>query len=247
MEPGSLFAPRLSIVEVLRTSFYDSMPLMWSRARLWLIFAFIVAAGGIVYAVSPAPEQPQLGFASWWPRLVRVVAIFFVIGSVMRTVRPTWRWTPFESFGFPLVAVISASPVLVGELLFGSHLTIVEKLVALTPCFALAVKLGQAPWCFLLSEGENSLVESWRITGGAFWLTSLFLVLRAVAVLFPSRVEPLAEQLVINLPGAGALVFPIVLLLALFIWHFTLLSSVRWMLALRGRFVATARLAPSGV
>lgn len=238
MQPSALVAPKLNIPEMIQSAFSDALPLMRSRQRLWLIFAAIAGLGGLLLPFLPATmtsvsatgasvEVPgwRLQMAAQLPNVLGAISSFFVVGSVLRTVRPGWHWTVGTFF------------VLVGIAILLELIVDIGLILLVIPGIFLYVKLSQTAWYFLLGEGKNPFAESWELTKGMFWPTFLFLILVAIVVLvLMIGGFGLAADLAYWLPYAGIVLLPIAYLGYVFALHFVILANVRWAVALRARF-----------
>ena len=238
MQPSTGSATNLSATDVIQSAFNDALPLMRSRQRLWIIFAVIAAIGGLLLPFLPDTMQtvnsatgvPQtvpgarFQMAVQWPDFLGGIAAFFIIGSVLRTVRPGWHWTVGTFFGLIGIGILLAIALGIGFALF------------FVPGFYLAIKWSQTAWCYLLGEGKNPFGESWEITKGKFWPTFVFLLfLWLVLVVLLAFTFGIAVALAIFVPFLGIVMLPIAFLAYAFAMHVSLLAQVRWMLGLRAR------------
>jgi hypothetical protein len=236
VEPSPLVSPAPSISEIIQSAFNDALPLMRSRQRLWLIFAAIAAIGGLFLAALPATmttvgaagapvEVPgmRLQGAAQIPNFLGVISSFFVVGSVLRTVRPGWNWTVGTFFVLIGVAILLGLIIDVGLFLL------------VIPGIFLYVKLSQTVWYLLLGEGKNPFAESWERTKGVFWPTLGFLVLTWIVTFVPIFVYVLAAGLAYWVPFLGFLLLPVAYLAYVYALHFSILAYVRWAVALRAR------------
>jgi hypothetical protein len=236
MQPSALVAPKLNIPEIIQGAFNDALPLMRSRQRLWLIFAAIAGLGGLLLPFLPATmtsisptgatmEIPgaRLQMAAQWPNVLGAISSFFVLGSVLRTFQPSWRWT-VRTF-FTLLGIGIALAFMIG----------VASIFLVIPGIFLAVKLSQTAWCYLLGFSDNPFGESWELTKGMFWQTLLFVLLVAIVVFVLMLAFGLAAELAFWLPFAGIVLLPIGYLVYVFALHVSYLANMRWALALRER------------
>ena len=236
MEPSPLVSPAPSIGQIIQSAFNDALPLMRSRQRLWFIFAAIAAIGGLFLAALPATmttvgaagapvEVPgmRLQAAAQVPNILGAISSFFIVGSVLRTVRPGWHWTVGTFFVLVGIAILLELIIGVGFILF------------VIPGIFLYVKLWQTPWYFLLGEGKNPFAESWELTNGMFWPTLGFLVLTWLVTFVPLFVYALAAGLAYWVPFLGIVLLPVAYLAYVFALHFSILAYVRWARARRAR------------
>ncbi len=240
MQPSTGFASSLTATDVIQSAFNDALPLMRSRQRLWIIFAVIAAIGGLILPFLPDYSQtvisPTTGnaqtlpgarfqMAFQLPNVLGAIAAFFIVGSVLRTVRPGWHWTVGTFFTAIGIGIVYGIAVEIGFFLL------------FVPGFFLAIKWSQVVWCYLLSEGKNPFGESWEITKGMFWRTFLFLLfLWLVLVVLLVVTYGISASIAAFVPILGVVMLPIAFLAYAFAMHVSILANVRWMLALRAHF-----------
>jgi len=237
--------PKVPLVElpgmtaIVQSAFNDALPLMRSRQRLWLIFAIIAAVAGLILPFMPSQTLTtatgetqvfplaRMETALQWPNLLGAISLLFVIGSVMRTVRPDWRWTVGLFFGGIGIVIVYALSFEIGLFLL------------LVPGVWIFVKWSQALYCWLLSEGKNPFGESWDITTGQFWETLLFIIFVVIVTEIPlAIVFGGAGALAGAVPLLGVILLPIAYLAYVFAMHIMSLAAVRWLLRLRARALA---------
>lgn len=256
--PGVSVPPnvaRLNISDVIGSALRDAIPLMRSRPNLWLRFAAVAAAAGLLLPSWPEPPpmrmttlhallyRPSIDF---WFSTLGFSAQFFVVGSAVRTVRRSWRWNLVNGCGFFGILLLLGLLELPAFLLWdGRRTLLVAELLLFLPGLFLAIRCSQAPWCLLLSNGVHSFVESWRITSGAFWKNLLFSVFPSILTDLP--VLALGVKLALAYPIAGVVILPLTLLVEVLLLHVWALCGVRWMLALRARSAVTSQQLPAGV
>jgi hypothetical protein len=242
MQPSAATTP--GIFSIIESAFTDALPLLRSRQKLWLIFAAIAALGGLCVPFLPKTftfhqygypiTWPTSAVAFQWPTLICDISCFFVIGSVLRTVRPQWHWT--LRYFFTILGVY----LLIVACVFSSFFLVKISWIFLPLLFAaylfLSIKWSQTLWCYLLSEGKNPFRESWTVTNGMFWRTFLLAVMLWVVFaiglsILVGIVGALAQWLTILAVAA----FPLMYFCGLYYYHVCFLASVQWMLALRMR------------
>jgi hypothetical protein len=167
-------SPQPSIGEIIDRAFRDALPVMRSRTPVYGVLAAIAALGGLflpfAHAMGSTPvEGTRLQLALQPPNVLGAIAIFFVIPTVARTVRPEFRMTVGRVFGLIGIAIAIGVVVEVGFLLL------------IVPGVYMAVKWSQAQWAYLLGEGKNPFGESFEMTKGHFWHTLGFSILLALA------------------------------------------------------------------
>ena len=218
------------MVAMIRGAFVDAVPLMRSRAMLYIAMAVLCAAIGLFLpalsvvrdaraaATAPLFTLPDALDAILW------VVVFFVYPSVAQTERSEFRMTVGRFFG-----IIGIWLVFGIETVFG--------FVAFIGCgFWISVKWSLSVWTFLLGEGKNPFSESWALTTGQFWETFAFTALLAVAAGVPWMIGLIGVSG--NVTGqmeVAVVLRPIAFLIYVYALHVFLLGQMRWMLRLRER------------
>jgi hypothetical protein len=187
---------------------------MRERQRLYTIFLIIAAVLGLWAFVAPIGRRAE---SLYFVDTLSAITGFFVLGAVVRTIKPEFRFT----FGRVVVAILlMISVVLAVEI--GFALLIVPG-VWLLGKFALALP------AYLLGLEPNPYSASWRLTTGQFWETLGVIVLTIVSVGLASFVLSLIAGLIIALlPIFALLLAPALLYAMIFFQYVAALAQMRW-------------------
>lgn len=218
---------RGDILAVIESALRDAGPLMRSRKvylTLAVLCALLVGAAlALANALDP-PSQLQLRENAFSSAIgiCMGIAAFFVMPAVARTVRPEFRLTVSGAFVLLLIAFVTGIGTEIGLVLL------------VLPGLWFGIKTSQATWTYLLSDGENPIAESWRLTTGRFWETfCLFFLLWVVMVLIDLVVVAVPVVVSVLVPLAGIVLAPLAFLGMVYVYHILCLTNMRWMLELR--------------
>jgi hypothetical protein len=216
------------IFGVIQGAFRDAWPLMRSRMTVYWVLALICGALVLValalgrLADSSVQESVRIETAIQPANLCGVIAAFFAIPAIVRTVQPEFKMTFIR-----ILAVIGIGLVVgvVAEL--GLFLLIV-------PGIWFGVKLSLSTWTYLVSEDKNPFGEAWEITTGHFWETFGFLfVLSILVTLVTIVVFFIPVCVAIFVPVSAVVLTPLAFLGYMYVYHVASLGEMRWMLELR--------------
>lgn len=226
--------------QIISSSFSDAIPLLKPRTIVYVILLLFAAGAGfgLQYltpmfdtASTTGNMSPQMLHAlvslygSFYPAIVlAAVAVYFIIPSAMRTVRPGFGMTIGRFFG---LLGMGYAVVLAAE---------IGLILLIVPGFWFGVKWSQYIWTYLMRDSDDPLDESWRITTGRFWETfGFFIVIAIIEVIILVVVVGIAAGLSYALPQGSVVWSPLAFLGCLFAMSFAVLAQLRWMLRLRER------------
>jgi hypothetical protein len=233
------------MVEIVSSAFRDALPLLRSRIGVYGTLAGLCALVGLflpllngfnpaqpaalmepgVVVLQAASERVDVAFNV--VNVLGLVALFFALPAIARTVQPDFKMTAGKVFGFIGIAIAIGVCTEVGAILL------------IVPGVLIYVKWSQAFWTYLLSDGKNPFGESWEITTGHFWTTFGFLLFSALAAAVPILIIFMIPALIAAFfPFLGPALLPIAFLGYVYGLHVLYLAMLRWMLHLRAAHAA---------
>lgn len=202
----------------------DTLPLMRSRQTVYLILAAIAAVCALALLHTlPSPRavnSQRADIAFQTVNLLGVIALFFTIPNIIRTLRPDFRMT------FGKIVMLTVFNI-------GAAICIDIGLVLLiVPGVFLLVRWSQLMWTYLEGGAENPYAGSWRLTAGYFWPTLLFFIVVSLVACIAGAI---ALGVPLTVPSLGVIALPFALLAYVALLHFIYLAYFRWYVMLTQR------------